>query len=362
MGLTTPGNNDPSDVSDVGLTTPDYAEVSPVQLPIRGEKRIVPNFVQLSAVQDEIDTGIAGSGDSNESSSKPTIGFDDFVIKAALTPFVDYVTVRIPHRGLDANGAADVNSAATFRFLINPENVQVNKQTVDYQTMTRAGWQFGIWGEDVTNISISGKTAGQYFSLGLTDAFHHFTQSFRNLQQLIMMFENNGYFFEGEEAGEGPLAADFTRRRIKMHQDVELTVGNFVWFGMFDSLHVSQDAESPFITNFNLTFLAWKERFRSTSPYWNDLENNSQQGHSYGAYENYGQKQTNDQLLSAIPPPPPPELPVLAPQTPAVEAGITSPAVEAANFDEHLPSVSPVAYDFTPMVDVFNPVKAKWGE
>jgi hypothetical protein len=281
--LTNPGTDDQNDLSDIGLTTPAYSEVSPVQLPIRGEKRIIPSFVTIESTQDQIDSGIAaGGGDPSKRTTQ--IDYSSFVISAALTPFVDFISVVIPHRGVNTQGVRDPSYAATYRFLINPTTVSVNRQTVDQQALTRAGWQFGVWGEDVLQISLQGQTAGQYFAYGLTDQFHLFTESYRNLQQLLMVFENNGYWFEGEQSGQGPLVADFARRRIQKHQDVQLIVGNFIWSGMFDSMNFTKDAEKPFLYDFNITFIAWKERFRSGSPYWDNIHNNIQRGHSYDAY------------------------------------------------------------------------------
>jgi hypothetical protein len=177
--------------------------------------------------------------------------------------------------------------------------MQVTKQTIDAQALTRAGWQFGVWGEDMTQISMSGTTAGQYFSNGLTDDYSEFTVSYRNIMMLTTFFENNGYYFEGEQAGQGPLAADFTRRRVKMHQDVQLIVGNFIWYGMFDQFVVSQKADCPYKNEFTLSFIAWKERYRSSSPYPNSIQNNIQRGHSTTAYQGYGasQAQTQQQLI-----------------------------------------------------------------
>jgi len=347
--LVTPGSEGQNDFSDVRLTSPDYAEVSPMQLPIRGEKRIIPSYVPIESTQGEVNAGIAAGGqDPNDRST--LIDYDSFVISAALDPLVDYISVRLPHRGF-LNGQADPNRSGVYRFLINPSSVQVTRTTVDAQSMTRAGWQFGVWGEDVVAVTLSGKTAGQYFSLGLTDLFQEFTKSYRNLQQLVMVYENNGYWFEGEEAGEGPLASDFTRRRIKMHQDVELVCGNFLWSGMFDSLTISQDAETPFLANFTLSFIAWKERFRPDSPYLDSIHNNVERGHSYGVYQSYGQQPTQQQSL---PPANTPGNPAAAPffngQGPLLAAA-TRADQEAANFV----STDTGARDQTPTADIFNP-------
>ena len=197
--------------------------------------------------------------------------------------------VRVPHRGVPSSystSAPAYNQAATasYRFLINPNTAQVSRNTEDSQAFTRAGWQFGVWGEGLVHVSMAGHTPGYYWAKGLTDEYAYFTESWRNLQQLVIVFENNGYWFEGEERERGPLAPGFTRRRIKKHQDIQLVVANYIWYGMFDSLTVTLDAEHPYRAEFSLSFLAWKERTRLSSPYsqWG-IQNNTERGHSYGA-------------------------------------------------------------------------------
>jgi hypothetical protein len=341
--------NGENDFSDVKLTTPDYAEVSPTQLPIRGEKRIIPSFVDIQGTQQQFGNSISAQG-LDPNASADTLDFSDFNISAALRPFVDYVVVRIPHRGY-TSGKPDPSQSGVFRFLINPEEVQVNRVTVDAQSMTRAGWQFGVWGEDAFMVTLTGQTAGQYFALGTTDQFQEFTRSYRNLKQLEMVYENNGYWFEGEEAGEGPLVApDFTRRRIKMHQDVELICGNFIWFGMFDSLTVSQDAEKPFLSNFSVSFIAWKERFRAGSPYRDSIHNDVQRGHSYDAYKNYGQAQT-EQQINRLPVGPSSQLvPDVAANPP-----LTAPAVNVETSAQNFFTTDTGALDQNYNFDIFNP-------
>ena len=215
-------------------------------LPIRSERTII----STSAPQ--------GSGND-----------PDFQIVTALKPFTDYIVVRIPHRG------KTTDDPAYFRFLINPNSVRISHQTQDTQTMTRDGWKFAVWGEGFVSISMVGKTAGQYFTRGITDMFHEYTASYENLLELQSIFDNNGYWFEGENT------SSLQKRRIKNHQDVELFCGEVIWSGIFERLTVTQSADNPFTADFNIQFTAWKERFRAESPYRNSLENNIQRGHTY---------------------------------------------------------------------------------
>ena len=272
------GGKDINDLSDIHLSRPQVSPVPKLLLPMRAEKRFVP--IDASALVGQLQQNLTLMGEPGK--AVPTTS--DFFVTAAKREFVDYVVVRIPHRGLDASGSSNPDLTAEYRFLINPQTAQVGRNTEDSQTFARGGWQFGVWGEGLIAVSMTGHTPGQYWSYGLTDGYAYFSESWRNLQQLVMVFENNGYWFEGEESNEGPLAPGYTRRRIKKHQDVQLVVGNFVWHGMFDEFSYTLDAEHPYRAEFRLTFLAWKERFRQSSPYPWGIRTKVERGHSYGAY------------------------------------------------------------------------------
>jgi len=300
---TNPTSRGVNDISDI------RPGVQNVSLPTRAEKRFIPVNTNAQAIQDTYDNSAVAefASDLGVQQSNYVTDTDFFITAAKNKSITDYIKVRIPHRGVSpTTSLPDPNQDVEFRFLINPATVTVNRQTVDANSLTRGGWQFGVWGEDVFQVSLSGQSAGSYFTKGLTDEFSYYAVSYRNLMQLQQLFENNGYWFEGEEYNEGPLAPDYLRRRIRVHQDVELWCGNFIWSGMFDSLSISQDADRPFTLNFQIGFLVWKERYRSTSPYPNSILNNTQRGHSYSAVEAIAgpaqaQQQTNNTLSQYTP-------------------------------------------------------------
>jgi len=141
-----------------------------------------------------------------------------------------------------------------------------------------------------------------------------------------------------------------------MHSDVELIVGNFVWSGMFDTLTVSQNADEPFLMSFSISFVAWKERFRSNSPYHNQIMTDIERGHSYGSWLS-----SADKALDGIPansrspltlppllPPAPSPLPATGTPLPA-STPITSAAQQSANNNTILAQTTDTAYqDWTP--------------
>lgn len=346
----------PNDVSDIRPDAGNSGSVSPTQLPIRGEKRIIPTPINPATLSNQFDNAWTATGNQSPAQQgfdtngrQSTVEASDFYVTAALKPFVDYVVIRIPHRGVTASQQQDGNVPAVYRFLINPNQIAVARTTIDGQAMTRAGWQIGVWGEDMFQVTLTGKTAGQYFAFGITDAYQQFTESYRNLEQLQVVFENNGYWFEGEQAAEGPLGADFARRRIKMHEDVELIVGNFMWYGMFDTLTISQSADEPWLASFSIVFTVWKERFRNSSPYDNQLPNDIQRGHSYSAWSASALSTSNGIPPNAATPPYrllPPNIP------PPVNQPLTAPAVTSAQ--QILPQNDPTASDYTPMANVLD--------
>lgn len=355
--------DDLSDVRPDGLSP----GVSPKQLPIRGEKRIVPSAVSPFEASAQAEEAWLGSGslppDLAPGGYAPgrtdLVEDTDFYTRAAVKPLVDYVVVRLAARGVGGDGQPDGNPAV-YRFLVNPATVQIARSTIDGQAMTRGGWQIGVWGEDALSITLTGKTAGQYFAFGLTDLYEPYCESYRNLQQLQVVFENNGYWFEGEQQAEGPLAADFARRRIKMHADVQLVCGNFMWQGMFDTLTVAQSADTPFLLDFTLTFVAWKERFRSGSPYPDTKHNDRQRGHAYESWRATAlaiQKSMPDgspfsrtgQFLARLPDISGP-VPVLAPPTDGTEGGTPlSPAQQSQAQQHTVPWADSTAQSAVPM-------------
>ena len=241
-------------------------------LPVRGETRLVPVPMLASSVAPAPQLTVSGEDDSSQ---VPT-AYE--AISFAKSTFTDYMTVSIPSRNSSKTDYYEPDF--TFRFLINPHTLSVTHQTADSQSMTRGGWQFGIWGEDVVELHMSGMTAGGYFQNGLTDQWEEYSLSYRNVMELENIVLNNGYWFEGEEVNPAWNAPDYMRKRIKSHVDVVISVGNFMWSGMFTNMTLVQSAENPFYNTFDIGFIAWKERFVSGSPWLSSIRSNIYRGHS----------------------------------------------------------------------------------
>ena len=205
-----------------------------------------------------------------------TLRMDPARYAAGLT---DYMSITLRDR-------AGTGQPLIFKFLINPNTIQMNRQVVDAETMTRSGMLMGIWG-DTLDVTMSGQTAGQYFAGVLVDGSQAYSLSYLNLMQLVSVYENNGSWFEGEILQNGLTSvptSPLTRHQIQMQADVQLVWQNHIWYGCFTDLSIDQDAEHPHVCKFSLSFMTWKERFKSSSPWRNSLENRGYFGHAYEIY------------------------------------------------------------------------------
>src|SRR5271170_4279753 len=133
------------DLSDVRPDSGISANVSPTQLPIRGEKRIIPSPVSPADLNDAFEQAWFSTGTpppdqqgyADPSARQQLVEPTDFNVTAAMSPYVDYITIRLYNRGLGGNGQPDGNPAV-YRFLINPSQVSIQRTTLDGQAFARS--------------------------------------------------------------------------------------------------------------------------------------------------------------------------------------------------------------------------------
>lgn len=195
-----------------------------------------------------------------------TQGYQTPSLITATNLLTDYIVVQLQSRG-----DGDDPGPLTYKFLINPNSVNVSRQTQDTEAFGRAGYLTGISNE-LIDVTLSGQTAGTYFAKNLVDGYREYSASYRSLQELQSVFENNGCWFEGETVNNDPRPCKGLRQQIRLQGDVILRFGNFIWRGAFTDLTVEQDAYHPYYSKFNLGFMVFKERFREDSSWRNSLE------------------------------------------------------------------------------------------
>jgi hypothetical protein len=219
-----------------------------------------------------------------------TLVHDPALYAAGLT---DFIYIELKGRGLGGG-------ALRKKFLVNPNTITVHNDVRDSESMTRGGWQVGVWGE-LGTVNMSGWTAGRYFAGRLVDTYSPFSASYRDLQDLVAVYENNGNFYEGEEffTPDIPLAA--SRKQIKYHADVTLAFGNFLWDGYFTDLRVDDMADHPWVSKYTLGFQILAERYAGTSPWRSSIQPDVQyRGHAWELYNKQAAlAQQSDKLSQA---------------------------------------------------------------
>ena len=196
-----------------------------------------------------------------ESDFANTLAHDPALYAAGLT---DYIYLELKGRALDGGSRRK-------RFLVNPNTVSVHNDVHDSESMARGGWQVGVWGE-LGTVSLSGQTAGRFFAGSLVDTYANLSASYQDLQDLVAVYENNGNFSEGEIASSSPIPLAAARKQIQCHADVTLAFGNFRWSGYFTDLKVDDSVEHPWASEFTLGFQILTERYASTSPWRNSIQ------------------------------------------------------------------------------------------
>src|ERR1700677_1709978 len=92
-----------NDISDIQLKNPSAATTI-IALPIRGEKSIIPSPVSPAGSQAKVAAGFDSTGVSVPSSINTTKA-TGFNLNAARSTLIDYVMIRIPNRGVSADGS-----------------------------------------------------------------------------------------------------------------------------------------------------------------------------------------------------------------------------------------------------------------
>ena len=172
----------------------------------------------------------------------------------------------------DAYTAADIrvqrdlmeNIARTpLTLLVNPSEMSRTFDRIQsYQSRTRNGYVYQVWGEQLLKVSFSGSTAG--FIAGSTRGyqaiFDHDTGSpsgyqwgsrkdsaaWQNFSALVQFYRSNGYIYDTLGGSEAHL----------MVGAIRITYDDLVYEGHIDSLNFEFSEDSPHRVQFSMEFTA----------------------------------------------------------------------------------------------------------
>lgn len=138
---------------------------------------------------------------------------------------------------------------------INPKNLDSKYTQLINRKRTLGGFIEEHWGEQLDTLSASG-TSGTFFSdFGLTNLNRRDTTAYRDLEQLINIYRNNGSVYDHKT---GSIVAQGT---VIMNYD------GSVFHGYFENFSINEMAEKQFELFYDFTFKVTYEEFpgRKTS-------------------------------------------------------------------------------------------------
>lgn len=142
-----------------------------------------------------------------------------------------------------------------FTMLINPNNLNHGKTSSANPLYTRKGWVTQLWGPNQDVLTATGKTAAfMRASVGVTNFYRKESFAYLNFMSLVTAFKNNGYrIFDFTDAREVTRIAN--SRVIDLIHGVEIFYDNNTYMGHFNTFTLDEDADNPFIFNYNFEFI-----------------------------------------------------------------------------------------------------------
>lgn len=147
-------------------------------------------------------------------------------------------------------------SVPSLTMLVNPANLETTYQPLITESRTLGGFVHEYWGEQLTTLSASGKTAMFVDSeKGLTSKDSNKTESYQYFMSLLNIYKNNGkgYFktFDTNTTKANPT-------KIASLGIVSMIFDKRQYDGYFESFTYTEDSSSPFNLEYSLTFKAMK--------------------------------------------------------------------------------------------------------
>ncbi len=136
--------------------------------------------------------------------------------------------------------------------LVNPANLDIQYTPLITETRTLGGFVHEYWGEQLTSLSASGKTA-MFIDreTGLTNKDARTTESYQFFMSLLNVYKNNGkgYFktFDTPASTANPT-------KIASLGVVTMVFDKRQYDGYFDSFSYTEDATKPFNLDYSFSF------------------------------------------------------------------------------------------------------------
>lgn len=125
---------------------------------------------------------------------------------------------------------------------INPQNIDAQYTQLINEQRTMGGFVRFFWGEDLTSMSSSGKTAMFYDNNGITIENRRTSDAYLNFISLLQIYKNNAKTY------------DKYSNKINSFGVIVMTYREKEYEGYFESFDYTEEAGQPFTLNYNFSF------------------------------------------------------------------------------------------------------------
>ena len=143
----------------------------------------------------------------------------------------------------------------SLTMLINPDSLVTTYTPLITETRTLGGFVHEYWGEQLTSLTASGKTAMFIDEGGLSNKNSRDTESYQYFISLLNIYKNNGKdYYQNFKS----VASQRNSNRITNLGYVNLYFDGKQFLGYFESFDYEEDALKPFTLDYNFTFKVFK--------------------------------------------------------------------------------------------------------
>ena len=144
------------------------------------------------------------------------------------------------------------SSVPSLTMLVNPGNLDVTYAPVITETRTLGGFVQEYWGEQLTTLSATGKTAMFVDAeSGLTNKDQRSTESYQHFMSLLNIYKNNG---KGYSTTFDTVPTRANPSKLTSFGYVTMIFDKRQYDGYFETFSHTEDATMPFNLEYSFTF------------------------------------------------------------------------------------------------------------
>jgi hypothetical protein len=139
----------------------------------------------------------------------------------------------------------------SLTMLVNPTNLEKQYTSLINETRTLGGFVQEYWGEQLTVLNASGRTAMFVDEQGLSNANARNSESYQYFVSLLNIYKNNGKDYYSTYT---TVASQRNPTRITNFGFINMFFDHKQYQGRFDSFDYSEVADKPFNLDYNFSF------------------------------------------------------------------------------------------------------------